>query len=512
MFTVAVVFQLFGTSNLLLARITTVFVGALTILGIFLYGKDHLTPATGLLAAGLLAINPFFLSFARLAFTESDVYLACVLAWLLFAFSRLQEKPTIGWAMLNAALLSFAISSKATALVIVPVVFGLFLFNQLYSVQSVSGSKVRGLNRMPARSLWLWSAWTFFIMLAGLLMSRLLNIGIYPRILHLFNYGFVWLGWLITLGWIVRYRYHTAPPIALANLMVGFSLLTFVIFPPEHLTNSEIINTLISRAEQEIAFSAAFTMELATLHLFTIFLKSTPILGCGLLAGYVISLTQWRRRELTLPVLIVTVYLSALLLLPLGQTFYTIPLLPILSLLLAVQLLRLISERGKIYASLLVLGLIWWGVEMKQCYPDYHLNGYQWLGARPFFGRSSIGYRSVVYIPSDGVQQAMEWLNSNAETGQVALLYLEPWFLVRELASSHDYEFKNGFNDSLKSKPDYVAIHINSTIFQGESSDIPQRSIFRYPFEVAILQKEYEKVFSVRRAFDLEVVSIWRRK
>jgi hypothetical protein len=106
----------------------------------------------------------------------------------------------------------------------------------------------------------------------------------------------------------------------------------------------------------------------------------------------------------------------------------------------------------------------------------------------------------------------MEWLNSNAETGQVALLYLEPWFLVRELASSHDYEFKNGFNDSLKSKPDYVAIHINSTIFQGESSDIPQRSIFRYPFEVAILQKEYEKVFSVRRAFDLEVVSIWRRK
>jgi 4-amino-4-deoxy-L-arabinose transferase-like glycosyltransferase len=96
MFTVAVVFQLFGTSNLLLARITTVFVGALTILGIFLYGKDHLTPATGLLAAGLLAINPFFLSFARLAFTESDVYLACVLAWLLFAFSRLQEKPTIG--------------------------------------------------------------------------------------------------------------------------------------------------------------------------------------------------------------------------------------------------------------------------------------------------------------------------------------------------------------------------------------------------------------------------------
>jgi hypothetical protein len=512
MFMVAVIFHLLGTSNLLLARITTVFVGALTILGIFLYGKDRFTPATGLLAAGLLAINPFFLSFARSAFTESDVYLACTLTWLLIAFSRLREKPTIGWAMLNAIFLSFAISSKATALVVLPVVAGLFLLGQFYPVQSATGSQVSGLNMMMAHSIWLWCGWAAFIMLAGILISRQLNAGAYPRILHLFNYGLIWFGWLITLGWMLRYRNYTAPPTALATLIVGFSLLTFVIFPPEHLANSGIVHTLISRAAQEMTFSAGFMMELAALHVFTIFLKSTPILGFGLLAGYVISLTQWRRRELTLPLLIVTVYLSALLLLPLGQTFYTIPLLPILSLLLAIQLLRLVSKRGKIYFSLLVLGLIWWGIEVKQCYPDYHLNGYQWLGARPFFGRSTIGYRSIVYVPSDGVQQAVEWLNRHAETGQVALLYLEPWFLVKELASHPAYEFKRGLEDSLTSKPDYVAVHINSTILQGEGSDIPKGSVFRYPFEVDILQNEYEQVFSVRRAFNLEVVSIWRRK
>ena len=512
MFTVAVVFHLLGTSNLLLARITTALVGALTILGIFIYGKERFTPATGLLAAGLLAINPFFLSFARLAFTESDVYLACALTWLLIALSRLQERPGIAWATLSAAFLSFAISSKATALVIVPVASGAFLLSQYYPDPSVMDSKMGGSHRLPACSIWLWSAWAIFIMLAGILISRQLNAGAYPQILNLFNYVLVWLGWLITLAWTVRHRNYTAPPVALTALIVGFSILTFVILPPEHLANSGILNTLIVRAQQEIAFSAGFMMELAALHLFTILLKSTPVLGFGLLAGYVMSLTQWRRRELTLPLLMVTVYLSTLILLPLGQTFYTIPLLPIFSLLLANQLLRLVSKRGKIYHALLVLGLIWWGVEVNQSYPDYHLNGYQWLGARPFFGRSSIGYRSIVYIPSDGVQQAMEWLNENAEAGQVALLYLEPWFLVKELAPDAAYEYRSGFDESLNAKPDYVAIHINSTILQGEGNDTPQKSIFRYPFEVDILQNEYKKVFSVRRAFDLEVASIWRRK
>ena len=106
----------------------------------------------------------------------------------------------------------------------------------------------------------------------------------------------------------------------------------------------------------------------------------------------------------------------------------------------------------------------------------------------------------------------MEWLNENAEAGQVALLYLEPWFLVKELAPDAAYEYRSGFDESLNAKPDYVAIHINSTILQGEGNDTPQKSIFRYPFEVDILQNEYKKVFSVRRAFDLEVASIWRRK
>ena len=512
MFLAALVFKLFGNSNLILARFTTVLVGGVTLWGVFVYGKECFSPATGLLAAGLLAINPFFLSFARSAFTESDMYVACALVWLLVALRRLEMRPTLGWILLNSIFISFAISSKATAIVILPVVCVTFVLQQVYAPVSRDEYKVNILDKVSIHSVWLWSGWTIFFMLVGILVSRQLNSGSYPTILYILNYGFVCLGWFIALVWAVWNRNATTHPIALAAFLAGFSLLTFLIMPPEHLANSRIINSLFSRADEEMTFSLAYLMELAALHTSILFLKSTPILGFGLLAGFVVSLTQWRQRELTMPLLFVSVYFMLLISLPLGQTFYTIPILPILSLLAAHQLLRFRWQRPQISLAIILLGLAWWGVEMKQIFPDYHLNGYQWTGARPLFGRSSVGYRSIVYVPLDGVQQAMGWLNIHAISDQKALLYAAPQYIIDTLAPDPKYAILYGHESSLNSKPDYVVVHITSVIRQGEGSDTPERNIFEYPFDVDTLQREYKKVFSVQRAFDIEMVSIWKRK
>jgi hypothetical protein len=512
MFTVAVVFRLFGTTNLMLARLTTVVLGGLTLLGLFVLGRKRFTLATGLVAAGLLAINPFFLSFARLAFTESDIYVACTLIWLLVALTYLEARPSLGWAMLSGLLLSLVISSKATALLLVPVVCAGFVWSQMRLQVSTVQPRFHNLDYLPSRSIALWSGWTILITMAGVFVSRQLNAGSYGRILHLANYGIVCIAWLTTLVWAARNRNSTSHPVALAAFLAGICLLTFVIIPPEHLTNSGIISSLISRADEEMTFSPGFVLELAALHTFILFLKSTPVLGLGLLAALLASLAQWRRPELATPLMLAIAYLATLLALPLAQTFYTVPLLPILSLLAADQLLRLWSKRREISLALIAVGLIWWGVEMKVSYPDYHLNGYQWLGARPFFGRSSIGYRSIVYIPLDGVQQAMVWLNSHAGHGQIVLLYAAPWYIIETLAPDPVYMPINGFTGSLDSKPDFVVIHIGSTIRQGEGSDTPGENIFEYPFDYRILQHEYEKVFSVQRAFRIEMASIWKRK
>jgi len=111
MFTVALVFQLFGTDSLYTARLVSVIVGGLTLLGIFLYGRESFISGTGLLAAGLLAINPYFLSFARLAFTESDIYLGCTLTWFLLFTARVLRSPSLGNALLSGIFLGFSISA-----------------------------------------------------------------------------------------------------------------------------------------------------------------------------------------------------------------------------------------------------------------------------------------------------------------------------------------------------------------------------------------------------------------
>ena len=508
MFVVSLVFRLLETRSLLAARSTTVLVGGLTLLGVYVYGRDQFSHKAGLLATSLLAIDPFFLSFARLAFTESDVYLACTLIWLLVVMARLQRANSLGYAALGGIMLGLSISAKATVLVILPALFGVFILRPMLQERTANVSQYS----MPARTTYFLAGVGIAVLAAGVFFSRFLNAGDFSRLFHLLNYVFVWFVWLGMLAWGVQYRQHTAHPIPLFAYLTALAWLTFVVFPPDHLVNSGIIQKLVSRAETEMTFNIVFIGELAALHLFTIFLKSTPLLGLVLLAGFAVSVRQWQRRELTLPLLVVGTYGLGLLLLPLAQTFYTIPILPILSVLAANQLLRLYALRHKLGLAFILSAVIWWGVEMRQCYPDYHLNGYQWLGERPFFGRSSIGYRSIVYVPSDGVEQVMEWLNANAKSGQIAQLYVEPWHIVDSMTHDAVYKITDGFEEPLDTGPDYVVIHIGALIWQGEGNDNPQGSIIRSPFDIEVLQDEYEQVFIVHRAFDLEVASVWKRK
>jgi hypothetical protein len=484
----------------------SIFVGGLTILGVYVYAKDHFNPAVGLLAAGLLAINPFFLSFSRLAFTESDIYLACTLIWLLVIMARLQDKPTLGHAIVTALFLGLCISAKATALAILPALWAAMYFMQITNQNAQqSGLNKSSANTLSERVVWLLAGVSALTLLLGVFSGLIFNISAYRGIYRLLHYGFVCLGWLILLSLAFRNKNLRANPLSLTAFITGFGLLTFIIFPPDHLTNSGIIRSLFLRAENEMSFSAAYMGELAALHLLIIFLKSTPLLGFALITGMVAGIAQWRSRELVLPLSVAISYFAGLLLLPLGQTFYTIPILPVLSLLVADQFLHLWAYRRKIALVFAVLTMGWWGVEMIQSYPDYHLNGYQWVGERDLFGRSSIGYASVVFTPEDGVQQVMEWLNANAEPGQAAQLYFSEFHVVRYMAPEPPYIITNGFTDSLAAQPDYIVTHINALHSQGFGIGAPEEDINLKIFDEKILQQEYEQVFVVRRALGLKL-------
>jgi hypothetical protein len=135
------------------------------------------------------------------------------------------------------------------------------------------------------------------------------------------------------------------------------------------------------------------------------------------------------------------------------------------------------ARKSALVLALVVIG--WWGVEMIQCYPDYHFNGYQWLGKRVLFGRSSIGYRSIVFTPADGVQQVMKWLNENAKHDEVAQLCGFPWHIVRYAAPGPVYQLTNGLETTLAMEPNYVVLHVNDLLWQGQGTDRPVGEIVR---------------------------------
>jgi hypothetical protein len=501
MFSVALVFWGLGTQDLLTARVVSVLVGVLTLVGVYVYGRRRFSPAAGLLAAAGLAASPFWLSFARVAFTETDVYLACTVIWLLIAVDQLHSAPAVGRAAIVGVLLGLSLAAKATAFSLLPVVW--------YALRSGPHNPLE--NGKKPISTWMMIA-------VGCVIGVWITASLYMRtaVSPAASYRLLLVGWLAVLGWAVIDRQRPASRLGLAIFLTPLALFTFFVLPPEHFANPGILQALFTRAEHEMQWNLAFSAEAAGLHLLSIVFKSSPILGAALLIGPLAAGLQAKKRpELRVPLLAAGGYFGGLLLLPLAQTFYTIPILPVITLLAADQFLRLAQSvrklaRGAALAAALLAGMLL-AADLVQCYPDYNLNGYQWLGARALAGRASVGYRSVVQTPSDGVEQAFLWLNENAKPGQVVRTYLLPWHIVQATAPNPSYTIVNGFSKEIMPNPDYVVVEINTMIRQSWWTDATQGELFTAPYDPIWLAQNYSLAYAVDRRFGIQMASVWEK-
>jgi 4-amino-4-deoxy-L-arabinose transferase-like glycosyltransferase len=504
-FTVALVYTLFNNSSLILARYTSCVTGALTLAAVYIFCRRRYDIRRGILACGLLATSPFFLSFARVAFTETDIYLACTLAWLLVSVDRLQDQPSIRRAAIVGIMAGLAISAKFTALAVLPALW--------YAVWQ---TKKRGQGKeLQPENIFVLIFWIFAVfvyLLVGWYIPKTLTPVTYQGTFRLFHYVVIFSGWLLTLVWAQRRQHFTSSWFTLGLLITGLAMLTFLVLPPEHLTNPGILNSLTNRFQHEMTYRTGFMVEAAALHIFSIFFKSSLVIGAGLLLSLVLAMFQWRNWKIRFPLLVVLLYLGCLVVLPLAQTFYTIPLLPILAIFTADQFLSLAWRKRVIASGLAGVAALMLGVDLILCYPDYNLNGYQWLGKSVLAGRSSIGYRSVVQTPSDGVEQVMEWLNDHAKPGEIIRAYISPWHIVQAIALNPVYKLENGLQDRVSADPDYVVVEINVQVRQSWWIKTSPDEVFRPIYNSSWLDLNYDKIFTVRRAFGIEMASVYRKK
>lgn len=509
---VAAVYTVLRTDDLFTARVVSCVVGALTIVGVFVLCKRDFDGKRGLLAGAILATSPFFLSFARTAFTETDIYVACAFVWLLVAMSHLRESGSVGWAAVTGVVLGLALSGKATTVVVLPAIVV-----QILSVRQ--DPRREPLSRHESRS----AATLLALMCAAALfgwfsLSTLARESREDALLR-FHFLLGFTGWVAVLVWAARHREWAAPPLFLGGFALTLALGTFMVLPPEHLTNPAIISSLTDRFGREMTWNPAFAGEAAALHLASVVFKSSPTVGVGLLVSVIAAAWQWGRRpEVGLPLMIVVLYFLGLVLLPLAQTFYMVPLLPLLAVLAADGLLTLWARRRILAAGIGIAAAAGLCVDLALCYPDFNLNGYQWLGARYIANRSTIGYRSVVQTTSDGVQQVAQWLNENAGSGDRVAVYVYPWHILAATCPDPPFRLIPGQWNPVHLGPDYVVVHINHTLrqrwatyFTGSESNARASSVWWEPYDTTWVQAHYTKVAAVRRAFGIEMASVWER-
>jgi hypothetical protein len=288
---------------------------------------------------------------------------------------------------------------------------------------------------------------------------------------------------------------------------------TFVLAPPAHLTNPAVLGALLGRFRSEMGTGAALMIEAGALHVGSVLLKSSLPLGAGMLLAPVAAAFQARRRPaLRFPLLVLLTYAGGLVVLPIAQTFYSVPLLPILAVLAADQFERLAASRRAAAGAVAALVAAWLVVDLVRCYPDYNLNGYQYVGSRMLFGRSTIGYRSIVQTPSDGVEQLARWLGENVEPEERVVACIDPWHIVGAVLPDPAFALADVRDRGLSTRPDYLVTQINCQIRHGWGRDDPSGDVFSAPYDQAELAARYVKIGSLQRAFGLEVASIWQRR
>ena len=314
----------------------------------------------------------------------------------------------------------------------------------------------------------------------------------------------IWSGALIW-GWRRRARLLGRVEAVLAPLVVAGA--TFFVIPPVHTTNPRVLTTIVHEiVSGGDGATPSPLLEVAAFHFLVVLIKPGLVIGAGLW----LSLVPALRRSITSPVhrlllIAIASYSAFLLTLPWAQTRYMMPVVAMLTLLLADAFCRGWARRPLAAGCFAVAAIATLGADLVRSYPDLNLNGYQWVGERSLAGRWSLGYRGIVQTPSDGLEQALAWTAENTGDGDRVLTYALPRQIVRWLAPDPGYEWIDGIAEPEGlSRADFVVTTINA--------DLPERSGQQPLYDRRLLERDFVRVYSLTRAYDIEVASVWRRK
>lgn len=509
--------SLFNEPSIVTARYCSIMAGVLALVGIYLFGCLEFSRKAGLLAAGAMAISPYFLAFSRTAFTEGDAFTACASIWLMLAIAFWRYSPSLGRTALVACAVGITVSAKVIVAAWVP-----FLLIPLFYLYP--GKLEAKENKIPFLVTCLLVI-GLFCLLVGFWKSGAPHVAVlnkyYDRqtdVYKLTHYLFVLFFGLAAAVTVIIHRKKMISVWWSTVIILTGSVLVFFIFPPSHTTNGSLLQGLYREFLKNhggLEFMTVYSA--AGLNVLSLIIKSGLSFGVFMVVALLVTPLFIRRQPiLILPFIMAVSYPVFLIAVGRAQTFYMMAVLPQF-ILLAVYLLSVITERYRMLGYGLVILFAGHSLyDVKLCYPDFQLNGYQWLGERYIAGRSSVNYKGIVQTQSDGTTQVIEWAKENISDDSVVITYLRGRLVKFYLGRRFNYSFRvyNGFDPASGgiSKADYVLIHINYLLDTDYYRRQPRDTIYIYPFDKEELHRDFEKVYSVTRAFGIEMASVWKRK
>jgi asparagine N-glycosylation enzyme membrane subunit Stt3 len=507
----AVWFEIF-TPELEAARVLACILGAFTLIAVMTFCRRELDARKAFAAGLLLATSPYFLAYSKSAFSDGDAFITCAVAMLLVGLAYLRKERNLGWGAATAVALGAALACKISAVATIPAIAVVLLL-------PASDEPV------PQESLSR-RTWTVLVTLLVLLyvsvfggweIGKRLTTGPYEEAglaflaLHASLVVALWLA-VLTVAWLHRGERLQRGRLTAFVLVLGG--MTFFVLPPLHTTNPDIFNSLIGAfLFSNVKQPAMFALEAAALHFAVIAIKPSLLIGLAAWLSVCVAAARLRARpELRLPLLFVVCYLLFLLSLPWAQTYYMLPAFPPLAILLADMGVEFFDRRRTAAVTLAVAASLLLGIDLARSYPDYHLNGYQWVGANLWGGRPTIGSRSLVQMPTDGAEQALRWIDARAEPSDTVVTFVRPWHIIAATIPKPHYTLVNGRDDpGAITRADYVVTTLAAEIRHGHRMDNPTE-VWAVPYDREQLERDFTRVHSLMRAFDLEVATVWQRK
>ncbi len=520
MYVSGIVFKLSDGNPLFWSRAISSLLGVVTLIAVYLFCAKQFNRAVGVGACFILATSPYYLAFSKVAMTESDIYITCTTAWLLLFVVALRETASVKWVAATGICLGLALASKASASALVlATIVTLLLPNTKGQRDEMSDAVTTSrlfhyVILITATLVVIAAGWLY--MGRGTIEEIPLAYGQLSNRRVLAHYLAALLPWLTVLWIAYRDRNQSMNKWMQVAVVPGIAVTTFLLIPPVHTTNPAIFAALVQQViDSNSSFSWTFAGEAFVFHALVVFFKPSIIVGALVWITFISASWQSRYRpELRIPLLFFVSYFSFLVLkMTWAQTYYMMTMFPIIALLMADQL-YVLWNRYRVTALVTVTGAaVSVVVDIVLTHPDYHLNGYQWLGARYLAGRSTIGYRGIVHTPSDGLKQMLCWSVENIPVSERVVYYIEDEHILRPFMKEYPILMKNGFNPSTTiDEANYVLVHINSTLDEGRKNDNPSGSVFKYNYDIDKLHQDFRKVFSLKRAFGIEVAAIWYRQ